>query len=150
MNNMFLLIALFSVIIASFSQVMLKLGAGKVYNSKIREYLNFYVITGYGMLFLSMILTIVAYSHLSYLSVPVVEAVGYVLVPVLSYLIFKEKLTKRKLLGILFILLGIMVYYTQCEKVLEADKYCFCIYSVFMVLDEFCKSRYHLLYLYIR
>ena len=112
MNNMFLLIALFSVIIASFSQVMLKLGAGKVYNSKIREYLNFYVITGYGMLFLSMILTIVAYSHLSYLSVPVVEAVGYVLVPVLSYFIFKEKLTKRKLLGILFILLGIMVYYT--------------------------------------
>lgn len=112
MNNMFLLIALFSVIIASFSQVMLKLGAGKAYNSKIREYLNFYVIIGYGMLFLSMILTIVAYSHLSYLSVPVVEAVGYVLVPVLSYLIFKEKLTKRKLLGILFILLGIMVYYT--------------------------------------
>ena len=112
MNKMFLLLALLSVIIASFSQVMLKLGAGKTYHSKIREYLNFYVITGYGMLFVSMILTIVAYSHLSYLSVPVVEAVGYVLVPVLSYFIFKEKITKRKLLGILFILLGIMVYYT--------------------------------------
>ncbi len=112
MNKMFLLLALLSVVIASFSQVMLKLGAGKTYYSKIREYLNFYVITGYGMLFVSMVLTIVAYSHLSYLSVPVVEAVGYVLVPVLSYFIFKEKLTKRKLLGILFILLGIMVYYT--------------------------------------
>jgi len=112
MNNIFLLLALLSVTIASFSQVMLKMGAGKTYNSKIREYLNFYVITGYGMLFVSMVLTIVAYSHLSYLSVPVVEAVGYVLVPVLSYFIFKEKLTKRKLVGILFILLGIMVYYT--------------------------------------
>ncbi len=112
MNNMFLWLALLSVVIASFSQVMLKLGAGKTYNSKIREYLNIYVITGYGMLFVSMVLTIVAYSHLSYLSVPVVEAVGYVLVPILSYFIFKEKLTKRKLLGILFILVGIMVYYT--------------------------------------
>lgn len=111
MNKMFLLLALLSVIIASFSQVMLKLGTGKTYNSKIREYLNIYVITGYGMLFVSMILTIVAYSHLSYLSVPVVEAVGYVLVPVLSYFIFKEKLTKRKILGILFILAGIMIYY---------------------------------------
>lgn len=111
MNNVFLLLALLSVVIASFSQVMLKLGAGKTYNSKIREYLNVYVITGYGMLFVSMILTIVAYSHLSYLSVPVVEAVGYVLVPVLSYFIFKEKLTKRKMLGILFILAGIMIYY---------------------------------------
>lgn len=112
MNNMFLLIALLSVVIASFSQVLLKMGAGKTYPSKIREYLNFYVITGYGMLFLSMILTIVAYSRLSYLSVPVVEAVGYILVPVLSYLIFKEKLTKRKLVGIFFILLGIVIYYT--------------------------------------
>ena len=111
MNNGFLLLALLSVVIASFSQVMLKLGAGKTYNSKIREYLNVYVITGYGMLFVSMVITIVAYSHLSYLSVPVVEAVGYVLVPVLSYFIFKEKLTKRKMLGILFILAGIVIYY---------------------------------------
>lgn len=110
--NKFLLLALLSVTIASFSQVMLKMGAGKKYNSKIREYLNFYVITGYGMLFVSMVLTIVVYSRLSYLSVPVVEAVGYVLVPVLSYFIFKEKLSKRKIAGILCILLGIMIYYT--------------------------------------
>ena len=111
MNKGFLLLALLSVGIASFSQVMLKLVAGKTYNSKIKEYLNIYVITGYGMLFVSMVITIIAYSHLSYLSVPVVEAVGYVLVPVLSYFIFKEKLTKRKILGILFILTGIVIYY---------------------------------------
>ena len=111
MNNLFLLIALLSVCIASFSQVMLKMGAGKKYNSKIREYLNVYVISGYGMLFVSMLLTIVAYSRLSYLSVPVVEAVGYVLVPVLSYFFFKEKLSKRKMVGILFILTGIFIYY---------------------------------------
>lgn len=111
MNNIFLLLALFSVVIASFSQVLLKLGAGKTYSSKFREYFNVYVIAGYGMLFISMVLTIVAYGHLSYLNVPVVEAVGYVLVPVLSYFIFKEKLTKRKLLGILFILAGITIYY---------------------------------------
>lgn len=111
MNNLFLLIALVSVGIASFSQVMLKMGAGKKYNSKIREYLNVYVISGYGMLFVSMLLTIVAYSRLSYLSVPVVEAVGYVLVPVLSYFFFKEKLSRRKMVGILFILAGIFIYY---------------------------------------
>ena len=111
MNKAFFLLGLLSVVIASFSQVMLKLGAGKTYSSKIREYLNVYVITGYGMLFVSMVLTIVAYSGLSYLSVPVIEAVGYGLVPVLSYFIFKEKLTKRKVLGILFILTGIFIYY---------------------------------------
>ena len=111
MNNLFFYLALISVVIASFSQVLLKMGAGKTYHSKIRDYLNFYVITGYGMLFVSMILTIVAYKHLSYLSVPVVEAVGYVLVPVLSYFVFREKFTKRKIMGILFILTGILIYY---------------------------------------
>ena len=111
MNKWFLMIALLSVCIASFSQVMLKMGAGKKYASKIREYLNIYVISGYGMLFVSMLLTIVAYSRLSYLSVPVVEAVGYVLVPVLSYFFFKEKLSRRKVVGILFILAGIFIYY---------------------------------------
>lgn len=111
MNSGFLLLAFFSVVIASFSQVILKMGAGRTYNSKIREYLNVYVITGYGMLFVSMVITVVVYSRLSYLSVPVIEAVGYVLVPVLSYFIFKEKFTKRKLLGIVFILTGIVIYY---------------------------------------
>lgn len=112
MNNMYLLIALSSVCLASFSQVLLKMGATKNYASKIREYLNVYVIGGYGMLFISMILTILAYSHLSFLSVPVVEAVGYVLVPVLSYFFFKEKISVRKAVGILFIIAGILIYYT--------------------------------------
>ena len=111
MNSGFLLLAFFSVVIASFSQVILKLGAGKTYNSKIREYLNIYVITGYGMLFVSMVITVVVYSRLSYLSVPVIEAVGYVLVPILSYFVFKEQFTKRKLLGIVLILTGIVIYY---------------------------------------
>ena len=112
MDKMYLIIAVTSVCIASFSQVMLKMGAGKKYNSRIREYLNLYVIGGYGMLMISMLLTILAYSHLSYLSVPVVEAVGYVLVPVLSYFFFHEKMSRRKIIGILFILSGIVIYYT--------------------------------------
>lgn len=111
MNNPFLLLALVSVVIASFSQVMLKMGANKTYDSKIREYLNVYVIGGYGMLFLSMVLTIVVYSRLSYLSVPVVEAAGYILVPFLSFVFFKEKLGRRKITGIIFILAGILFYY---------------------------------------
>jgi drug/metabolite transporter (DMT)-like permease len=90
---------------------MLKKGAGKTYPSKIREYLNGYVITGYGMLFVSMVLTIVVYRHLSYLSVPVVEALGYILVPVLSVLFFAEKISPRKLCGIICILAGVAVYY---------------------------------------
>lgn len=112
MKHLYFLMAVGSVCIASFSQILLKKGAGKQYSHKLREYLNGYVLGGYGMLFVSMVLTILAYQHLSYLTVPVVEALGYVLVPLLSYFFFREKLTARKVGGIVFILAGIMVYYT--------------------------------------
>lgn len=112
MNQAYVLLAICSVCIASFSQILLKKGAGKTYSSRIREYLNGYVITGYGMLFVSMLLTIAAYTHLSFLSVPVVEALGYIMVPVLSFFVFKEKISCRKGIGILCILAGIMVYYS--------------------------------------
>ena len=111
MNTNYFLLALGSVCIASVSQIILKMGAGKEYGVKIQEYLNFYVITGYGMLFISMLLTIVAYKKLSYLSVPVVEALGYIMVPTLSVLIFKERIKGKRLLGILIIIVGIVLYY---------------------------------------
>lgn len=110
-NNIFIGLAVLSVCVASLSQVLLKMGANRTYKSKIREYLNAYVITGYGMLFGSMVLTILAYSRLSFLSVPIIEALGYVLVPLLSYFCFREKLSVRKLLGIALILTGIGIYY---------------------------------------
>ncbi|MGN0305417.1 MAG: multidrug ABC transporter [Lachnospiraceae bacterium] len=112
MKQTYFLLAVCSVCIASVSQILLKKGAGQSYSSKIREYLNGYVITGYGMLFVSMVLTIMAYKHLSFLSIPVVEALGYILVPILSFFVFRERITLRKTLGILCILAGIVVYYS--------------------------------------
>jgi len=41
----------------------------------------------------------------------VLEAAGYVLVPVLSYFFFKETLSRRKMIGIACILAGIIIYY---------------------------------------
>ena len=97
--------------IASFSQILLKKSAEKTYNSIIREYLNPYVICGYGMMFLSMFLTIIAYSGMEFTNVQIVEATGYIMVLILSYFFFREKITKRKLLGMIFIFAGIAVYY---------------------------------------
>ena len=111
MDKIYFAIAIGSVCIASFSQILLKMGAGKKYDRKIREYFNVFVIGGYGMLFVSMLLTILAYSRLSYLSVPVVEAAGYALVPMLSCFFLKEKLSIRKILGILVIMAGMILYY---------------------------------------
>jgi len=109
MNNYYLLI-IFSVIIASTSQILLKIGAEKHYDTFIKQYLNPYVIIGYGMTFLSMILTILSYRGLEYKIVPLMESLGYIMVMFLSRLFFKEKLTTKKILGTAFILIGIVVY----------------------------------------
>ena len=109
--NLSILILILSVIIASFAEILLKKSAAKNYGSPIREYLNVYVICGYGMMFLSMFITVLAYRGLDFSNVPVIESLGYVVVMLLSYLFFKERITKRKLLGMAVILLGIFVYY---------------------------------------
>ena len=79
--------------------------------NKFREYLNVYVICGYGMMFVSMFMTIIAYSGMEFTNVQIIEATGYIMVLILSYFFFKEKITKRKLLGMIFIFAGIAVYY---------------------------------------
>ena len=109
--NGYYVLGLLSVTIASFSQILLKKGAMKQYDSFIKEYLNVFVISGYVMMFGSVFLTMIVYRGMDFMNVPVLEAVGYVLVPVLSYLFFKEKLTMKKILGIIFILTGIVIYY---------------------------------------
>lgn len=106
-----LTILVIALLISSFSQILLKKSAQKTYSSIIREYVNFYVICGYGMMFLSMFLTIFSYSGLDFTNVQIVEALGYVVVLILSYFFFKEKITKKKLVGMIFILGGIIVYY---------------------------------------
>ena len=100
-----------SVTVASFSQILLKKGAMKQYDSFIREYLNPWVIGGYLMLFGSVFLSILGLRKLDYLNAPVAESLGYVLVPVLSALFLKEKITKRKLVGIGCIVAGMIIFY---------------------------------------
>ena len=109
--NVYYMLGILSVTIASFSQVLLKKGAMNTYDSFIREYLNIWVIAGYVMMFASVFLTMIVYRGVDFMNVPVLEAFGYILVPVLSYIFFKESLTRRKMLGIACILMGIIIYY---------------------------------------
>ena len=111
MVNKYMLLLVASVVVASLSQILLKKSAQKTYSSVIREYLNPYVICGYGMMFLSMFLTIIAYSGMDFTNVQIVEATGYIMVLILSYFFFHEKITKRKVLGMALIFAGIAVYY---------------------------------------
>lgn len=99
-----------SVLAASVSQILLKISANKSYPSRIREYLNKYVIAGYALLFLSTILTMIALKRVPLSWSPVIESCSYIFVSILGYFILKERFSKRKVLGLCVIFAGIMIF----------------------------------------
>ena len=101
-----------AVVVSAFSQILLKKSAKKSYSSAIKEYLNPYVIIGYGMMMVTTVLTVFAYkTGLDYKNGPVIESLGYVLIMFLSLFFFGEKITPKKLIGNSLVVLGIIIFY---------------------------------------
>ncbi|MDD3362859.1 MAG: EamA family transporter [Hespellia sp.] len=109
--NRYYLVLVLSVLVASFSQILLKRSAEKEHESLIREYLNAEVVCGYGLLVLSTLLTIFAFSGMEYKNGPIVESLGYIFIMILSRIFLGEKMTKKKILGNVCILAGVFIYY---------------------------------------
>lgn len=109
-NEMHSLIMLTSVLIASLSQIGLKIASNKKHDSLIKEYLNPWVIGSYGLFLLSTLLTVVAMRVISVSRAMVLESAGYLFVTFFSFVFLREKCSLKKLLGIALILLGIAVY----------------------------------------
>jgi len=91
--------------------MLLKKGAQTQYDSVFREYLNPWVICGYGLMVLSTLCVIYAYRTVAYKNGAIVESLGYLLIMFLGRIFFNEKITKKKLLGNLIILAGVLVFY---------------------------------------
>lgn len=104
------LILLSSVFISSISQILLKKGAEREYPSKIREYLNPYVMSGYALFFGCTLLSMYALKVVPLSMAPLLEAFGYIFVALLSFFFLKERFTKRQLIGTALIIAGVVVY----------------------------------------
>ena len=107
-----ILIYVFSVFISALSQILLKLSARKEYDNLLKEYLNPLVIVAYSIFFASSLLTVIAYKEVPLSMGPVIESVGYVFVTLMSFLVLKEKIGRQKLVGIILILIGVLIFYT--------------------------------------
>ena len=90
--NPWVLLFVLSATIAAFAQMLLKKSAAEKHDSVLREYLNWKVIV------------------VQIKSGAVTESIGIVEVAVLSAIIFKEKLTPKKVLGIGLIIAGIVIF----------------------------------------
>jgi multidrug transporter EmrE-like cation transporter len=103
-------IYIFGVFISSFSQMLLKKSSLNNKQIGIREYLNPIVISAYFFFFLCTFLSIFALKIIPLSLGAAYEALGYIFVPLLGFFLFKETLTGKQLLGIGFIISGIIIY----------------------------------------
>lgn len=106
------LVVLGSLLVASLAQMALKKGAMTKYDSFIREYLNVWVVGGYALMFLSMVIDIWAVSNgLLAKELSAMESCSYLFVPLLSRFFFGERISLRKFGAIILILAGVIVFF---------------------------------------
>ena len=101
-----------SVLAAANAQMLLKQGAKKQYSTFIRQYLNPWVIGGYGIMGASLLLNVLCLSRgVQVKEISIIESLSYLFVPLLSWLFFEERITWRKAGAIAVIMTGVVVFF---------------------------------------
>lgn len=106
----YIAIFLISVFLSSVSQVLLKTSANAAHENKAKEYLNPRVIAAYALFFACTLITVLAYRKVPLSLGAILEASGYIFVAVLGRIFLKEKIGKRKLFGLVVVLVGILIF----------------------------------------
>ena len=101
---------LLGVFISAVSQVMLKKSASREHESVAREYLNPLVIFAYVLFVGATLLSVLSYRGIPLSMGPILDATGYLWVTLFGVLIFRERMSVRKLAALALIILGIVVY----------------------------------------
>ena len=107
---LFTLILLLGFLVSAIAQILLKKSAQKEYDSRIKEYLNPYVIISYAIFFGATLCTVIAYKKVDLSFGPILGTTEYIFVAVLSRIILKEHISAKKVVGLCVIIAGIVIY----------------------------------------
>lgn len=103
------LIMLTGTFVSSCSQIILKKAALKEYPNKLAEYLNAPVIIAYIIFFAATLCSVTAYKVVPLSVGPILEATGYIWVSILGRIFLGEHIGKRKAMGLVVIIAGIVL-----------------------------------------
>lgn len=103
-------IYILGVVISAFAQTLLKKSANIERENKIKEYLNFKTIFAYGIFFGATLCTVFAYKYVPLSMGPILGTTEYLFVAILSYWLLKEKISKKKFIGLITIMLGVLIF----------------------------------------
>lgn len=110
MNKSDFIVYLSAVLIASISQILLKSNANERSTDNRNKYINVKVLIAYSLFVLSMLIGNVALRKIEYKYATIIESMSYFFVLIGSRVVFKEKITIRRLSGISIIAVGIIVF----------------------------------------
>ena len=103
-------LAILASFLTALSQILLKTQAnttgGKGFWAK---FLNIRVIVSYGLLFLTLAINQVAYRHVPLAVMPCITATSFIWVFLMGRFILKEHVSRRKVIGVAIILLGVVI-----------------------------------------
>ncbi len=108
--NSYYIIIIINAFFSALSQILLNISADKKHKNKLFEYLNPYVILSYGILFLVLVINVYCMRFVPLKNAHAVAASTYIFVLLLSRIILKEKITVKKIIGNIIIILGIIVF----------------------------------------
>lgn len=112
MSGIGYILVVISALLGAVSQMMLKQSARIGHANWWREYLNGWVIGGYTIMVLSLVANLWAI-HLGVLAqeVSIIECINYLLIPFAAWLVFREPMSRRKILAIVVIMVGVVVFF---------------------------------------
>lgn len=105
-------IVIIGVFLCSAAQLMLKSSASREHRFFVSIILNWRVMVSYGVIFAALFTNIYAMKHGVLLKdMPILEATGYIFVPLLSRFFLSERISQHHICSIALIILGIIVFY---------------------------------------
>lgn len=106
------LLVILAVFASACAQMLLKKAANTKYENFYRQYFNACVIGGYSIFAIAMLVNIYAMNKgVQLKEVSVIESLGYLFVPCLSWMFFQEKISWRKAVAILVVMIGVFVFF---------------------------------------
>ena len=110
--TLFYILVITGIFASSCSQLLLKKSADREHKSFIASMLNWRVVVAYGILFCSLFINITAMGQgVNLKDLPILESLGYIFVPMLSFIVLKEKITKQTAISMALIVIGVVVFY---------------------------------------
>ena len=110
MHDISVAIYIASAFLVAVAQVLLKLSANRIYSTRLKEYLNPLVLSGYFLFTISLVVSILAYRYLPLSTAKMLDSTTYIFVAILGFFLLKERLKRKQLVGMFIMILGILIF----------------------------------------